>query len=217
MWVCSWACPVSGMVFPNTRLERALGLCAVLCSAITASSPKTDMLRTRPPHPHAQVYLATWKGTPVAVKVLDDDQGDALATLGSPVLDKLRAVRGGGEERGQLKMRLGGVVPAFNHELSRPQFRADMGCDSNCTPAENDLVPTHWHAAQEAGVMASMRHPNIVSFMGVCTAPPAIVTEYCERGSLTSLLQAAKALPELAAELTWRFRIKMVRERGGTA
>ncbi len=47
-----------------------------------------------PPLPHAQVYLATWKGTPVAVKVLDDDHGDALATLGSPVLDKLRAVRG---------------------------------------------------------------------------------------------------------------------------
>jgi hypothetical protein len=48
------------------------------------------------PPAHAQVYLATWKGTPVAVKVLKDDHGDALATLGSPVLDKLRAVREGG-------------------------------------------------------------------------------------------------------------------------
>jgi hypothetical protein len=63
---------------------------------------------------------------------------------------------------------------------------------------------------QEAGVMASMRHPHIVAFMGVCSAPPAIVTEYCERGSLTALLQAAKAQPEPAAELTWRFRIGMV-------
>ena len=59
--------------------------------------------------------------------------------------------------------------------------------------------------------MASMRHPNIVAFMGVCITPPAIVTEYCERGSLTSLLQAAKALPERAAELTWRYRVRMVR------
>jgi hypothetical protein len=58
--------------------------------------------------------------------------------------------------------------------------------------------------------MASMRHPHIVAFMGVCTTPPAIVTEYCERGSLTSLLQAAKVLPDRAAELTWRFCIKMV-------
>jgi hypothetical protein len=60
-------------------------------------------------------------------------------------------------------------------------------------------------------MMASLRHPNIVAFMGVCTNPPAIITEYCERGSLTGLLQAAKALPERAAEMTWRFRIRMVR------
>ena len=59
--------------------------------------------------------------------------------------------------------------------------------------------------------MASMRHPHIVAFMGVCINPPAIVTEYCKRGSLTSLLQPAKALAERAAELMWRFRIKMVR------
>jgi hypothetical protein len=39
-----------------------------------------------------QVFLAKWKATPVAVKVLEDE-GDALATLGSPILDKLRAVR----------------------------------------------------------------------------------------------------------------------------
>ncbi len=43
---------------------------------------------------HVQVYLATWKGTPVAVKVLDGNHGDVLATLGSPILDKLRAVSG---------------------------------------------------------------------------------------------------------------------------
>jgi hypothetical protein len=35
-----------------------------------------------------------WKGTPVAVKVLDGDHSDVLATLGSPILDKLRAVSG---------------------------------------------------------------------------------------------------------------------------
>jgi hypothetical protein len=44
------------------------------------------------PTPILQVYLAKWKGTPVAVKVLDGDEGSPLATLGSPILDKLRAV-----------------------------------------------------------------------------------------------------------------------------
>jgi hypothetical protein len=29
---------------------------------------------------------------------------------------------------------------------------------------------------EEAGVMARMRHPNLVSFMGLCTLPPCILT-----------------------------------------
>lgn len=29
----------------------------------------------------------------------------------------------------------------------------------------------------EAGLLASLRHPNIVSFYGVCHSPPCIVTE----------------------------------------
>jgi hypothetical protein len=46
-------------------------------------------VRMRP----GQVFLATWKGTPVAVKQLILDNIDTLATLGSPTLDTLRAVR----------------------------------------------------------------------------------------------------------------------------
>jgi hypothetical protein len=63
--------------------------------------------------------------------------------------------------------------------------------------------------------MASMRHPNIVAFMGVCSTPPSIVTEFCELGSLTAMLQAGKAMPETAASLTWRVRLKMVSGGGG--
>jgi serine/threonine protein kinase len=39
--------------------------------------------------------------------------------------------------------------------------------------------------------MESLRHPNIVMFMGACTKLPnlAIVLEYCSRKSLWSLLQ----------------------------
>lgn len=54
------------------------------------------------------------------------------------------------------------------------------------------------------------RHPNCVSIMGVVTSPPCLVTEYCELGSLTSLLWAAREDPEKAAALTWSRRLSMV-------
>lgn len=32
---------------------------------------------------------------------------------------------------------------------------------------------------KEAGLMASLRHPNVVLFLGVCASPPAVVTGAC--------------------------------------
>jgi len=53
--------------------------------------------------------------------------------------------------------------------------------------------------------MESLRHPNIVMFLGACTKPPnlAIVLEYCSRGSLWSILQN----PDL--KLSWDDRRRM--------
>jgi hypothetical protein len=41
---------------------------------------------------------------------------------------------------------------------------------------------------KEAEVMASLRHPNIVLFMGICLEPPCVVTEFCVHGSLFDVL-----------------------------
>ena len=45
--------------------------------------------------------------------------------------------------------------------------------------------------------MEALRHPNIVMFLGACTKPPnfAIVLEYCEGGTLWSVLQKNGELP----------------------
>ncbi|KAF0684213.1 Aste57867_23799 [Aphanomyces stellatus] len=40
----------------------------------------------------------------------------------------------------------------------------------------------------EASLMADLRHPNIVMFMGVCLVPPMLVMEYCSRGSVYDTL-----------------------------
>ncbi|KAL4451799.1 hypothetical protein ABPG75_007461 [Micractinium tetrahymenae] len=60
--------------------------------------------------------------------------------------------------------------------------------------------------------MASMRHPNVVSFLGICRSPPCILTEYCSNGSLFDVLRAAHLQldGEEAARLTWKLRLSMV-------
>lgn len=55
----------------------------------------------------------------------------------------------------------------------------------------------------------SLRHPNVVQIMGVCTDPPCLVTEFCAKGSLTDCLRAARADAGAAAQLTWRRRLTM--------
>ena len=52
-------------------------------------------------------------------------------------------------------------------------------------------------------------HPCIVQFLGITIYPAAVVTEFCARGSLTSVLQSGSASPERSAELDWPRRIGM--------
>ena len=46
--------------------------------------------------------------------------------------------------------------------------------------------------AREAGLMAKLRHPNIVMFLGAVLDPPCMVTEFCARGSLLDVLHRAR-------------------------
>jgi hypothetical protein len=41
---------------------------------------------------------------------------------------------------------------------------------------------------EESTLMADLRHPNIVMFMGVCLYPPMIIMEYCSRGSVFNVV-----------------------------
>jgi Protein tyrosine and serine/threonine kinase len=62
---------------------------------------------------------------------------------------------------------------------------------------------------QEASIMAALRHPNVVMYLGICTEPACVVTEYCARGSLTDVLRRARCSPAHAAPLDWPRRINM--------
>lgn len=69
--------------------------------------------------------------------------------------------------------------------------------------------PILFNLQKECALMASLRHPNIVQFMGVSTCPPAMITEYCARGSLADVLRAAKGAPAKMQHLTWLRRLNM--------
>jgi serine/threonine protein kinase len=62
---------------------------------------------------------------------------------------------------------------------------------------------------QEAVLMASLRHPNVVTFLGACSAPPAIVSEFCARGSLYEILRRGRRSPAEAAALGWARRLSI--------
>ena len=57
--------------------------------------------------------------------------------------------------------------------------------------------------------MAALRHPCCVKFLGYVASPPAIVTEWCSRGSLTGVLAAGRAGGTAAAALTWSRRLSI--------
>jgi serine/threonine protein kinase len=57
--------------------------------------------------------------------------------------------------------------------------------------------------------MASVRHPNVISYLGVCAEPACIVTEYCSKGSLTDVLRRGRASLAHRAALDWPRRLNM--------
>eukprot|EP00884_Botryococcus_braunii_P004411 jgi/Botrbrau1/13971/Bobra.117_2s0001.1 len=62
---------------------------------------------------------------------------------------------------------------------------------------------------KEASILMSIRHPNIVLFMGLCLEPLQLVTEFCPRGSLSDCLQKARSNATFAAALSWPRRLSM--------
>lgn len=69
-----------------------------------------------------------------------------------------------------------------------------------------------WEFNAQVNILVTLRHPNIVMFMGLCLDPPCLVTEWCARGSLASVLHKALTQPDIAAKLSWYRRLVMALE-----
>lgn len=97
----------------------------------------------------------------------------------------------------------------WNETLVAVKMLSSVG---NSTDEDASLTlsnPVFSNLAKESNMMAALRHPNVVAFLGVCLEPPCIITEYCARGSLTDVLRGAKASPAKASLLDWPRRLNM--------
>lgn len=102
-------------------------------------------------------------------------------------------------------------------KLRKDLFQLDMDDDGS----DDELVLTTRDASfdtnaslqslqQEVNILASVRHENVVLFLGVCLDPLCIVTSYYGMGSLYDVLAHMRKHPERRRTLTWRRRINMV-------
>jgi hypothetical protein len=210
------ACRAAGPGTPVTR--HGSGASTHLVDVRPWELRWTDFVIRRPlgAGSFGKVYLADLHNTPVAVKVLlDAASGDALGgdqagaaalSISSPMLAGLVGVSG---------RRQGAWGRPFDRSVAA--CACSMGVSGLCAGLLNGRHQVSGLdacgyaclcALQEAGVLASLRHPNCVAFMGYATFPPCIVTEYCARGSLTDVLQGARTRGD---DLGWPLRVRMVR------
>ena len=82
------------------------------------------------------------------------------------------------------------------------------------TAAEADLSNTLLNNIKaQADMLASIRHPHIISFLAMCLNPPCMVIEHCSQGSLHDVIERCKDDRAVAAKLTWSQRLSMLMQQ----
>ncbi|KAI8475665.1 MAG: kinase-like domain-containing protein [Monoraphidium minutum] len=130
------------------------------------------------------VRIGWWQETEVAVKVLHAHCHEPAAAAGS--LDSAAGAASGGGESGD----------------------ADGGGEGGGEGARWDEARLR-ALSREVDILANLRHPNVVMFLGVVLRPPCVVTEYCSLGSLYDVLRKARRDAAFGARLTWPRRLLM--------
>jgi len=76
-----------------------------------------------------------------------------------------------------------------------------VGADSALTQQPSTQVMTALQ--REASIMAGLRHPNCIQYLGATLSPPALIMEYCSKRSVDTILAGAVSDPKLAKQLDW--------------
>ncbi len=91
-------------------------------------------------------------------------------------------------------------------EVAAKVFKFPSGSMGSKEEFSNSLLHK---ITEEADLLAAIRHPNVVSFLAMCSDPPCMVTELCS-GSLFDMIKRSKTEPALAAKMTWGRRLRML-------
>jgi len=93
-------------------------------------------------------------------------------------------------------------VAVWNHVKVAVKYIGTEGMEES-----SDLRAAMDELEKEVSIMSKLRHPNIVALFGIMRYPPAIVEEFCARGSLFSVLQ--RHTKPGAPDLQWRVRLRL--------
>lgn len=163
-----------------------------------------------------QVYLGKWQETDVAVKVLTEMQ-NLSSYEGVHPQDPSHMGTWDGDgppprQGGEKATKAGGLkftgLDSHGWGSDDDTVASSIGTDSEVVPSEERQEALR-NLEREVSIMAALRHPNVVMFMGLCLEPPCIVTEFCARGSLYDVLKKARGTPAFAQQLDWSRRISM--------
>ena len=86
------------------------------------------------------------------------------------------------------------AVKVLTHDTKK-----SVGWRPDQPPSEAALLALQ----KEASIMASLRHPNCVQYLGCCLDPPSLVMEYCSRRSVDKILADALQDERASRQLDW--------------
>eukprot|EP00210_Caulerpa_lentillifera_P008123 g7757.t1 len=95
-----------------------------------------------------------------------------------------------------------GAVQGSNVGLGEEQ-------DDRVSVSENCLTAVIIALEREVAILKSLSFPQIVRFVGVTLDPAAIVTGYCEKGSLFDMIKYYREHPSELEEFSWQKRLKI--------
>ncbi|KAL0036873.1 hypothetical protein WJX77_003215 [Trebouxia sp. C0004] len=174
-----------------------------------------------------QVYLAKWQETDVAVKVMTQMQklsplreihGQSQSSM-QPChgLGKHANTQAAGQAEALVNQHMGidlqvgldtqgiaGSIMALKREEEVGMLDTALK-----SPMSDQYLLAITTLEREVSIMAAIRHPNVVMFMGLCLHPVCIVIEFCPRGSLSDVIQKAASDGAFAQQLQWPKRLSM--------